>query len=459
MTAVRAVLLPLYLALCLVLGGASNGGFVANLVLQLLALTLLVAVFWRPPQQSFSRPEGGLAWALFAAALLAAVQFLPLPRGVWAASDARVDLLAQSELAAVSLSPLLVALAPFEALASLVWALPAAALGVALLRWRSWQAEHLAWVIVGVMAVSVGLGAAQLAGGSEAAAYFYAVTNRDMTVGFFANANHLASLLLVSLPFLAALAKTASARGGASATAIHLGVAGLALVALVGIVANGSLAGYGLLLPVLAASAAILVPARLSRRLTPLVLFLAVAGGAALVLASDELSPMVARAEAFSPGARDVIWATTWQAIGDFMPLGSGLGSFAEVYRLYEDPALVQAALVNHAHNDYLEVLLELGLPGALLVMGFLAWWLRRAVQVWRSGAATPFAWAAMVATATLLAHSIVDYPLRTAGLGGLFVACCVLMAGWVSSDGPMLLASSSAGADKANPLEESLDP
>ena len=95
--------------------------------------------------------------------------------------------------------------------------------------------------------------------------------------------------------------------------------------------------------------------------------------------------------------------------------------------------------MVNHAHNDYLEVLLELGVPGGLLILTFLAWWGRRAVQIWRSGSTTPFAWAAMVATATLLAHSIVDYPLRTAGLGSVFIACCVIMAGWVKGDGLLL--------------------
>ena len=55
-----------------------------------------------------------------------------------------------------------------------------------------------------------------------------------------------------------------------------------------------------------------------------------------------------------------------------------------------------------------------------------------------------------MVASATLLVHSLVDYPLRTAGLGSLFVACCVLMAGWVPGDPHLLVASRPPGPGPA---------
>ena len=439
MSVVRSLVVSAYLGLCLILGGASNGGFAANLILQVLALGMLVSAMWHRADQSLSRPARRLALLLVAAVALVALQFLPLPHALWELSGGRARLYAESIMAGGPPSPLLVALAPYEALASAVWALPALALGVAMLRWRAWQGEHLAWAIVSVMALSVGLGAAQLAGGPQAAAYFYAITNRDMTVGFFANSNHLASLLLVSLPFLAALVRNAARRSGPSRSAVHFAASGFALVAVVGLFANGSLAGYGLVLPVLLASGLILVPARVSRRLAPLVLVLAVAGGAALVLPSEELWPGLGEASTFAPGGRAVMWETTWRALRDFMPLGSGLGSFPETYHLYENPVLIEAAMVNHAHNDYLEVLLELGVPGGLLILTFLAWWGRRAVQVWRSGSTTPFAWAAMVSTATLMAHSIVDYPLRTAGLASVFIACCVIMAGWVKGDGLFL--------------------
>lgn len=452
MSQLRSLILPAYLGLCLVLGGASNGGFAANLVLQLLALVLLVAVFWSPREQSLSWAERSLVLLLVLAIVLVVLQFLPLPLSLWELSGGRAQLLADSASVSAPLAPLLVALAPHEALASAVWMLPALAIGAAMLRWRPWQPEYFAWTLVLVMAASVGLGATQLAGGQQAPTYFYANTNREMTVGFFANANHLASLLLVSLPFLAALARHAARRAGQRRTGIYLVLGAFALVAVVGIAANGSLAGLGLLLPVLAASSLILLPSRLVRKVAGLALVVAVGGAAAIVLASEELGLVLGEASAFAPGGREAIWATTWTAVRDFLPLGSGLGSFAEVYRLYEDPALVEAALINHAHNDYLEVLLELGAGGAVLLAAFLVWWCRRAVRIWRSGAATPFAWAAMVASGTLLVHSFVDYPLRTAGLGSLFLVCCVMMTEWVAGDGFLMLARRPAGGAGDDP-------
>ncbi len=74
-------------------------------------------------------------------------------------------------------------------------------------------------------------------------------------------------------------------------------------------------------------------------------------------------------------------------------------------------------AWVNHAHNDYLELLLETGLPGLLLMLAFLGWFVFQTTRVWRSPFASLFAKAATIAAAAILVHSIVDYPLRTAGI------------------------------------------
>ena len=40
---------------------------------------------------------------------------------------------------------------------------------------------------------------------------------------------------------------------------------------------------------------------------------------------------------------------------------------------------------VNHVHNDYLETVLETGLPGLLILVLFILWWVRRSVRIWRS--------------------------------------------------------------------------
>ncbi len=87
------------------------------------------------------------------------------------------------------------------------------------------------------------------------------------------------------------------------------------------------------------------------------------------------------RLEELDPrGARRVIWSTVLGAIPDFAPLGSGVGSLREVYpgylRRYDIPRYF-----THAESGYLQIALEAGFPGLLLlVLGIVsvgAWVLR----------------------------------------------------------------------------------
>ena len=117
------------------------------------------------------------------------------------------------------------------------------------------------------------------------------------------------------------------------------------------------------------------------------------------------------------------------EAIRDYLPAGSGVGSFEKVYPLYEDGAAVDRWYVNRAHSDYLEVALETGLPGMLLMAAFLWWWARRTVALWRTPDMPGIALAATIGSGSILAHSLVDYPLRTAAMAALFGLCVGVMA------------------------------
>jgi O-antigen ligase len=127
--------------------------------------------------------------------------------------------------------------------------------------------------------------------------------------------------------------------------------------------------------------------------------------------------------------SRSEILSTTMRAARDFMPVGSGLGSFRTVYPLYERPEQVTSTYVIHAHNDYAELVLELGIGGALLILIFLAWWGAAVWRIWRSAEARPFARAAAIASAAILVHSFVDFPLRIAAIAACFGTCLALLA------------------------------
>jgi O-antigen ligase len=78
---------------------------------------------------------------------------------------------------------------------------------------------------------------------------------------------------------------------------------------------------------------------------------------------------------------RPLIWSGTFKLIGDYPLLGTGLGTYGSSVRRHK-PTL-DAGLVDHAHNDYLELWAEVGLLGFLVVVGGLGWCGWRTLKRW----------------------------------------------------------------------------
>jgi O-antigen ligase len=117
------------------------------------------------------------------------------------------------------------------------------------------------------------------------------------------------------------------------------------------------------------------------------------------------------------------------------MPTGSGIGSFPSVYATVEKPAdLLAGRYANHAHNDLLEMWLETGLVGPTLLILFLIWLTRKGIAVFaKPNSDLPPVDRALVRASILiilllLAHSLVDYPLRTSAMTALFAFACGLL-------------------------------
>ncbi len=67
------------------------------------------------------------------------------------------------------------------------------------------------------------------------------------------------------------------------------------------------------------------------------------------------------------PGLRPVIWRAAWKAAWDNPWFGSGLDTFKNTFAKYSPFRGFSTVL--HADNTYLDILVELGLPGTLLVL------------------------------------------------------------------------------------------
>jgi O-antigen ligase len=124
----------------------------------------------------------------------------------------------------------------------------------------------------------------------------------------------------------------------------------------------------------------------------------------------------------------------TTEAAQLYMPFGSGMGTFVPVYAMRQRPEEAPIdAYVNRAHNDFLELWLEAGLAGLGLVALFLTWLVTRALKLWRRSAPLKeidlcIARAATIVVALIVAHSFVDYPLRTGAMMAILAFACGLL-------------------------------
>lgn len=426
MNRVRTGIAGTYLALCLLLGGASAAGAAGNGLLQLLAVLILLLHVWSRGAPALPKEGRWLVGIFLAFAAVAAAQLIPLAPSIWTTLPGR-DVVVRS-LALLGLEPgaMPASLDPRRTMGSLLWLLPPAAMFLVATRLTRDERSVVAKVLLGVAVLSIALGAFQLLGGSGSRLRFYEVTNPGRSVGLFANANHVATLLLCALPFAALfLARAKKARSGSGGREgrgfIYVAIAGFIGI---GIVMNGSLAGYGILIPTAIASFLLYlksIGARIGARGWAL-------GGVALavvvglsVLGPLSNSRLATKFKDDDTVGRQISIPTTIAAARDHSPIGSGLGTFRDVYRTYEPPERATFVFVNHAHNDYAEIALEMGIPGLALVLAFILWWAVRSWNAWRgdyNGVA--LARAGSIVLGIVLVHSLVDYPLRTSAMAAV---------------------------------------
>ena len=429
--AVRHAILPLYLFACLTLGGSAQGVW-ANMVLQLGGLALITWSALGHSEQPLAIPARQMLWLALAALSWIAIQLVPLPASLWPSLPGRSQLATDYAILGIARPQLPLSLTPHVSLSSLLALIPPAGMFCAMVRFTDYRPSWLAAALLAGTVAGIVLGTLQVGSGEPTSSpwYLYPASSFGVATGFFANANHMAILMVVSLPFLAALLVEAKSDNKQRYFVLLALSFCTVLVILVGIILNRSLAGYGLAVPVLAASAAIVLPTRSPLRLWTL-------GAAALLIigvigaiASTSVRDALGEEAVTSVQSRAEMLATTDRAVRDFMPFGTGLGSFPSVYKLYEDPNAVTNIYVSHAHNDYLELALELGVPGILLVLGFLIWWCCGVWRVWGNVSTGPYARAASIATGTLLIHSLVDFPMRTAAIGACFAMGVAMLGG-----------------------------
>jgi len=432
------VLLVIFLGSLLLSGGASRADALGQALARSGAwiVLIIVALFGARNPDAKSRALQPVAVFLGCIAIIAVIQLIPLPPSWWQLLPNRA-LLADAARATGEVQPWrpwsIAPSATLNALFSLV--VPLATL-VMVNRLCDREYQWLPGLVLCLIAGSMLAGLVQVAGLpldnpliNDAA---------GVVSGTFANRNHFALFLAIGC----IVAPVWAFQFGSDAP--WRGLAALSLVVLFSLtnLATGSRAGIVLAIVGLGGGLflvrrAILVSLRWHSRWVKIAIF----GGIIAVLASFAVVSIVSnralsvdRALALNLGddVRSRALPAIMTMVREYFPFGAGLGTFDASFRIQEPMGLLRTTYLNHAHDDWLELVLDAGLLGLVLLVATIAWWSFATARAWRGGVGRE-ALRSRLGSAVLLlvaGASVVDYPARTP----IIMSIMVIAATWLSN-------------------------
>jgi len=363
----------------------------AGLALQLGALALLVLTLWNPRYGRLQSRDLVLLGVLVSLPLL---YLFPLPKSLMPTLPGR-DLYAAGEALLIRALDGSFAWRPASvvptatASAGLALMLPIAVY----LATRSLSVRHqlaLAHLLVAIAVLEGLIGIVQFQTADTAAPVLAVEGGSGSSgTGTYANRNHLAGLIEMTLPVVLALFFCSLGRGPVRSRAgkrwkrrfaflgsrqgnlaVAYGI--VATLMIVGVVFTRSRAGISLTI-----LGVLLATALFSRRIGGSNVY-GVAGTIAAVAVAIAvaigLAPVLDRfsIEGVADDARFGVFAATLAGIGMMLPIGSGPGTFPYVFQCFQ-PLETGRSLVNRAHNDYLEWVFDGGVLAAILVVAIVA--------------------------------------------------------------------------------------
>jgi hypothetical protein len=423
----------LVVASAMIFGGGTRQGLWSDGIVQLTSLLLFALLAFRGRFSHVPLLPIALAAAFLVVPLL---QLIPLPPGVWTLLPGRGQFAETYEQLGLAVPYMPLSLNPQATWLSILAMLPAIAVLLATATLDHRARRTISLIFIGLGVVSVLLGLAQLMEGPQSGLrIYYPRTSTESAVGFFANRNHNGALLYSLVPLVTAWAIgfLFERRQGRLYWLIACLIVYVAMI--LGFAIAGSRAA--LFLGVGATIASLLLAAGSGRKVSGRNLaIIAAATVVALVLVVQfAFFNILGRLD---DGVLDVrrwqMAETTTTAALAFQPVGSGLGTFVDIYKIFESPQELKLTYVNHAHNDWMELWLEGGIPFMVVAVFFLGWFGVAAFRAWRAPAEEirtldrVLAQAGTITMVLLMVHSLADYPLRTTTLMTLFAFCAGLL-------------------------------
>jgi O-antigen ligase len=406
-------------------GGAARPDAPAQVVIRALSLLIMVlAIGLGPRGQMDGLKSAGMI--LVAVTAIAMAQLVPLPPKVWMALPGRIFIEPAASLLNEQQPWRPLTLVPGATVNTLSSLLAPVSLIVLLSQIRSEDRRLIPVILLVLAELSTLTGLLQFAGISTPT--LLSDGEPGSVSGFFANRNHFALLAAIGTLLSIALLTTAPTRWRTKA--MLLATALVTLNVLAGL-ACGSRSGVILGILAIMLGGALVVAEPTNKRVDPKTraIFMGtalIATALAVVLASgravsiDRFMAGSLRADIRVLAVPEV-FAVTRQSF----PVGSGFGSFAKVFEVTEPDRLLSPYYLNHAHNDYIELVSDTGLLGLLLICFGITFFAYRCFTTWVRDTGTSSARLGSSIIALVALASLVDYPIRTP------ILMCVALAAW----------------------------
>ncbi|WP_230782343.1 O-antigen ligase family protein [Sphingomonas sp. Leaf37] len=441
----RNPLLALFLVFVAALwiaGGASRPNVPGQAVVRAVAWACLIAMIAFKSGWTVRRGHAAIVF-VGAGVLLAIFQIIPLPPAVWLGLPGRSLFQEAASIAGEPAPWRPLAIYPtgtINALGSLI--VPVVALVFVTGRVRI-DDGSLIKVMLGLVVCTMVVGLLQFAG----LGIRNPLVNGSVDVsGTLANRNHFA--LVMATGFLLTAAWAVS-RGGSLRWKGSIGMA-IAVMLVLSILASGSRAGM-LVGAVAIGCSLVMIRHRLRRAFEhyPRWVFFVVPAGIiatiALIIAISieaDRAVSITRALTIDPAQdmRSMAFNTVIAMVTQYFPVGSGLGGFDAVFRMREPLSLLKPTYFNRAHNDFVEIVLDTGIIGLVLLLLGTGWWTRMSWRAWRTqGSETMLPKLGSAMILIILIASIVDYPARTP----VIMVLAVIAGVWLGEAGSSALPKS----------------
>ena len=249
--------------------------------------------------------------------------------------------------------------------------------------------------------------------------------------GPYVNHNHYAGLMEMLVPIPLVISLLHSVSGPRRALAGFAAAVMASTIFLSG--SRGGMLAFAVQIVVLSA---ILIKRRKGRKMVlAFGAFLALVAGLLVWLGGSELSDRVTSihtesSSELSGGLRLTIDRDALKMFARKPVLGWGLGVFPTVYPQYR--SFYTDLFVNQAHNDYAQLLVEMGGLGFLTMLWFISVSYYRAIEKldsWTKDANGAIAMAAMLGMTGILTHSLTDFNLEIPANAALFYVLCTVAA------------------------------